>query len=330
MQAGRCWLQAVEEASSPKTYTCIERVRIILLPGTNEKTMRRTFMNLKQLFALDPDVLLRLARDNRAAYVQAQPFPHIVLDDLLPAALLHTVIEEFPAPGQIMWIDFDDPAQKKLAADAETQIGPTTRLLLYQLNSSIFISFLEALTGIEGLVPDPYLNGGGLHQIERGGYLKVHADFNWHPRLRLDRRLNVLLYLNEGWKEEYGGHLELWDTDMTRCEQRILPVFNRCVIFSTTDTSYHGHPDPLTCPPGWTRRSLALYYYTNGRPAEEKSDAHSTLFQERPGETIPPSEQAAHLPDEETASGKELAKTVLKKVTPPILLDAWRFLRKRG
>jgi Rps23 Pro-64 3,4-dihydroxylase Tpa1-like proline 4-hydroxylase len=93
----------------------------------------------------------------------------------------------------------------------------------------------------------------------------VHADFNRHEKLNLDRRLNLLLYLNRDWKEEYGGHLQLWTRDMGRCVVKVLPVFNRCVVFSTTDFSYHGHPDPLTCPPGRTRKSIAMYYYTNGR-----------------------------------------------------------------
>jgi hypothetical protein len=162
-----------------------------------------------------------------------------------------------------------------------------TRHLLAQFNSSTFTSFLEDLTAISGLIPDPHYLGGGLHQIEPGGLLKVHADFNRHEQLRLDRRLNLILYLNRDWREEYGGHLELWNRDMTRCEARILPVFNRCVVFTTTSLSYHGHPEPLTCPPGMTRKSMALYYYSNGRPAAEESDvAHDTDFQARPGEAL--------------------------------------------
>ncbi|NEN95926.1 MAG: 2OG-Fe(II) oxygenase, partial [Moorea sp. SIO3I7] len=134
----------------------------------------------------------------------------------------------------------------------------------------------------------PHFVGGGLHQIEKGGYLKIHADFNRHTKLRLDRRLNLLIYLNKDWQEDYGGHFEMWDTEMTQSQKKILPVFNRCVIFSTTDFSYHGHPEPLTCPEGRTRKSLALYYYSNGRPAEElsKSGDHSTLFKARPGEKL--------------------------------------------
>jgi hypothetical protein len=93
-----------------------------------------------------------------------------------------------------------------------------------------------------------------------------------------------LIYLNRDWREEYGGHLELWNAAMTQCDVRVLPVFNRAVIFSTTDRSFHGHPDPLKCPEGMTRKSMALYYYSRGRPEEEVSPSHSTLWQIRPAE----------------------------------------------
>jgi Rps23 Pro-64 3,4-dihydroxylase Tpa1-like proline 4-hydroxylase len=138
--------------------------------------------------------------------------------------------------------------------------------------------WLEALTGIEGLIPAPYFGGGGLHQIEPGGFLKIHADFNVHPKLKLDRRLNMLVYLNKDWRDEYGGHLELWDRDLSACRKKILPSFNRTVIFSTTDTSFHGHPHPLTAPVGMSRKSVSLYYYTAGRPEAERSAPHDTLF----------------------------------------------------
>jgi len=154
------------------------------------------------------------------------------------------------------------------------------------MNSQVFLQFLQNLTGIEGLLPDPRLQGGGMHQIERGGRLGVHVDFNRHRTSKLDRRLNVLLYLNKDWSEDYGGHFEMWDRQMERCVQRVLPIFNRLVVFSTTETSWHGHPDPLTCPEDRTRKSLALYYYTNGRPDSEVAETHSTKFRTRPGETV--------------------------------------------
>jgi hypothetical protein len=226
------------------------------------------------------------ARGLNGSYVSADPFPHIVIDDFLPPAILDSVLGEFPGPDAIDWKRFKDGTGRKLATRDEAQMGPHTRALIHELNSSQFLRFLETLTGIEGLIPDPHLEGGGLHQIERGGYLKIHADFNRHKTLGLDRRLNLLLYLNRDWKEEYGGHLELWTRDMSRCARKVLPVFNRCVVFSTTDDSYHGHPEPLTCPPDWSRKSIALYYYSNGRPKEEMSSSHSTLYQRRPGENV--------------------------------------------
>jgi hypothetical protein len=227
-----------------------------------------------------PDLASRLLE----TYARAEPFPHAVIDDFLPRSIADQLVGEFPSPGSIDWIRFNDPAGVKLASRNELQFSEFSRTLFWQLNSAVFLQWLETFTGIRSLLPDPYFEGGGFHQIERGGFLKIHADFNLHPRLRLDRRLNLLLYLNPEWKEEYGGHLELWNRSMTKCEKKILPIFNRCVIFSTTDRAYHGHPEPLRCPEGMTRKSLAMYYYTNGRPADEQSAEHTTLYQYRPGE----------------------------------------------
>ena len=216
----------------------------------------------------------------REQYVNARPFPHIVLDNLFPNEILEEVLDDFPRPDEIAWRKFDNPTEKKLGYWHENPLRPRIQLFLYEMNSAPLLQFLEALTGIEGLVSDPYYGGAGPHQIERGGFLKVHVDFNWHPLLKLDRRLNLLVYLNKDWKEEYGGHLELWNRDVSRCEQKVLPVFNRTVLFSTTDFSYHGHPNPLACPEGRTRKSVSFYYYSNGRPDEERSAPHDTIFRE--------------------------------------------------
>jgi len=215
----------------------------------------------------------------RSEYTTAEPFPHIVLDGLFDAADLDAVLREFPSPDEMKWMRFDNPLEKKLGFFyATSTISDTVRRFLDAMNSFEMLLFLEALTGIDGLIPDPYFGGGGLHQIEPGGFLKIHADFNVHPKLRLDRRLNMLIYMNHDWREEYGGHLELWDPEMRRCRKRILPLFNRTVVFSTSDRSYHGHPHPLTSPQGVTRKSVSLYYYTAGRPEEERSAPHDTIF----------------------------------------------------
>ncbi|MGH3697763.1 MAG: 2OG-Fe(II) oxygenase [Pseudonocardiaceae bacterium] len=237
-----------------------------------------------QQFIFRREHLSTLADRFRGQYATASPFPHVVIDDFLPGEVLEAVLTEFPEPRDVGWEQFDNQQEVKLALCDTELMGPATRHLLAEFNGQVFVDFLERLTGIEGLVPDPHYGGGGLHQIRAGGFLKVHADFNRHHRLQLDRRLNGLLYLNKDWSEEWGGHLQLWNQDMTQCVHRVLPVFNRFLLFSTTDDANHGHPDPLRCPPDRARRSMALYYYTNGRPEEELGADHSTLFKQRPGE----------------------------------------------
>ncbi|MEO6393585.1 MAG: 2OG-Fe(II) oxygenase [Pyrinomonadaceae bacterium] len=257
-----------------------------------------------------------LAFAHAPQYRTAEPFPHAVIDDFLPPELLQTAVDAFPGPGDLSWIEYDRADEVKLAFPAAEELPAALRDILYFMNSAVMLEFLETLTGIEGLLPDPHFVGGGLHQIESGGYLGVHADFNKYERFDLDRRLNLLLYLNQNWEEEYGGHLELWDRTMTDCVQRVLPVFNRCVVFSTTDFSYHGHPIPLTCPPDRSRRSLATYYYTNGRPADEASETHSTLFQARPGLEPP-----------RPGLGRT-ARKLARAVTPPVITET--YYRMRG
>ena len=222
-----------------------------------------------------------LASAASSEYQSAKPFPHVVFDNFFDPEVLEHVLEEFPKPGAIRWQEFDSRQEIKLASAAEASFGPATRLLMYHLNSMTFLEFLSQVTGIDNLISDPGFEGGGLHQILPGGKLGVHADFNKHRSFGLDRRLNLLVYLNKNWREDYGGHLQLWDREMRSCQTKVLPVFNRVMIFGTTDYTYHGHPDPLLCPDGMTRKSLALYYFSNGRPVEETSGAHSTVFRAR-------------------------------------------------
>jgi len=247
---------------------------------------------MESVHFFDPQELEVLADEYRGRFADAQPFPHVVIDDFMPEDVLTRVLVELPEPEEWDrhegWRSARRADAVKLSIPNDWTLGPTTRLLLNQFNSSVFITFIERLTGIDALVPDPHYFGGGLHQIESGGFLKIHADFNIHHRLHLDRRLNAILYLNRDWQDEWGGHLELWDPGMTRAVEKIAPIFNRLVVFATTDTSFHGHPDPLTCPPGVRRRSLALYYYSNGRPEDEISEPHGTLHQVRPGEDFDP------------------------------------------
>ena len=227
-------------------------------------------------FSFDPAVLAEVADGHAEAYRSAQPFPHVVLEKFLPGWVIDTAVAEFPRPGDIEWDLYTEAGNAlKLATHDEQRMGPFTRQLIAQFNGGPFLRFLETLTGIRGLLPDPHLSGGGLHRIERGGFLRVHEDFTRNSDLRLDRRLNLLLYLNVNWQEAWGGHLELWDR--TTCRRSILPVANRCVIFNI-NAALHGHPKPLECPPDDARKSIALYYYSNGRPEEDPPADHSTLY----------------------------------------------------
>jgi len=281
---------------------------------------------------IEPRRLLAAADRHHDDFAAARPFPHAVIDDLFADDVLERILAEFPAPESGDWKRYQDVAQRKLEANPgvveQFEFGQVTRQLLYELNAAPFLRFLESLTGIRGLISDPYYWGGGLHQIQSGGLLKVHADFNLHPTLKINRRLNVLVYLNKSWKEEYGGHLELWDRDMTRRERKILPIFNRLVVFNTTDFSYHGHPDPLSCPADTSRKSIALYSYTNGRPESEQSRRHSTLFRERPSERFLGGDAGALALNRPKRGSAFALRRAVQAITPPLLVDLWRRVRR--
>jgi hypothetical protein len=214
------------------------------------------------------------------AYVHADPFPHIVLDDFLNPAGLDQVVEDvqhFAADG---WINYAHINERKRGFNKLDELPPHVQALIRELNAPDTVSFLSALTGIPDLLPDMALEGGGLHESRRGGFLNIHADFVSHPhRPRWRRRVNVLVYLNKRWHSEWGGQLELWDRQMTRCVRKVEPMFNRCVIFNTDETSFHGHPDPMTCPADEGRRSIALYYFTE---EPEAIKLRSTHYRARP------------------------------------------------
>lgn len=234
--------------------------------------------------AFDASILRDRARVWAETYRSAAPFPHWVQDDVFDSAFLDAVLAEFDAMDRGGWRQSEGNHERKWSTEDWHRLGPFTSTFISQLSSGPFIEFLEDLTGISGLVPDPHLRGGGLHEIRVGGLLGIHADFNVHPRLGLYRRLNLLVYLNRAWVPSWGGALELWDQAGKELVRSIGPSFNRAVVFDTSNFSYHGHPHPLACPPGRTRKSIALYYYTAERPSEADSAPHGTLFLDAAGE----------------------------------------------
>jgi Rps23 Pro-64 3,4-dihydroxylase Tpa1-like proline 4-hydroxylase len=220
----------------------------------------------------------------KTRYQRAQPFPHVVLDDFLEPQVVREAAREVPAPDSEAWSHYVHVNERKLGSTNRKDFPPHVGMIVDALNAPRFLAFLSELTGIPELQADETLEGGGMHQIRRGGFLNVHADFTVHPKRRnLRRRVNVLLYLNEDWLESYGGNLELWEKDMSQCAHRIQPLINRAVIFNTDEDAYHGHPDKLTCPEDRTRKSIALYYFTEGQGAIHE---RSTEYKARPSDGL--------------------------------------------
>ena len=215
-----------------------------------------------------------------ADYSSRAPYPHGSFDNFLPEEILERVLKELSQLPEAE-SSFSRAQEKLKSAYSPERLPPYTRNLFYALNSRPFLSFLEELTGIEGLIPDPYFIGGGVHITQNGGHLDIHADFNHHGKLNLERRLNVLIYLNKDWKPEWGGEFEIWNPDMTEKVKSFTPVFNRMVCFNTRSDTWHGNPEPVNHPDGEPRMSLALYYYTATWSELRKS--HTTLFKPRPG-----------------------------------------------
>jgi hypothetical protein len=232
-----------------------------------------------------PRLWARLPQD-QVAYRTAEPFRHVVLDGFLKAEVAATLEAQFPAVDHRLWKHHLHLHSHKFACSQLEAMPGLFQAVIAELNSKAMVHYLEELTGIRDLVADDELEGGGLHQIIPGGFLKVHADFNYHPSTGYHRRINLLVYLNRDWQDSWDGNLELWAPDVSRRVKSITPILNRCVVFSTTDAAYHGHPRPLACPPGQSRKSIALYYYTEVRPPEETSRPHSTLYKRTPQESM--------------------------------------------
>lgn len=230
----------------------------------------------KILNHLDTDALNR-------EFVSAVPFHHVIIDNFLEEGLANRLRESFPAPGQKEWWKYDNPLEKKLAFNNLKELPECFTEFFSYINGDSFIKILEKISGVEGIVSDAGLNGGGLHLIPTGGKLDVHQDFNIHKGLGMLRKLNLICYLNDPWEEEWGGHLEIWDKDMEILHKRVSPVFNRAVIFRTDMDSNHGHPHPLKCPDDVCRISLATYYYTR-HPNIESVPYKSTSYKKLPGD----------------------------------------------
>lgn len=262
----------------------------------------------------DPALVKDKGLDLSERYQTAEPFPHIVIDNFLSPEILEACLEDFPKGADPDSQTFDRAQERYKTSYNPDYLSPRVRSFFYSLNSRPFIEFLQNMTGVKGLMADPYFMGGGFHQTTQGGHLSVHADFNLHPLLKVERRLNLLVYLNKDWRLEFGGALELWDREMKASVKQVAPEFNRCVVFSTNATSYHGHPVPVQHPDRTPRRSLALYYYT--ATWDETQRSFTTQFKRR---------RATGDKTDWQVKGYE----IIEDLTPPILARPLRRVARR-
>ena len=223
-----------------------------------------------------------------------EPFPHCVIDNFLDITIANKLYEEINSlkleDANCKFINIKDTNQyNKFAFSQIEKLPLLLRNVFAYLNTKDFVKKIEKVTGISDLIyGDVKLRGAGIHIIKNKGSLNMHTDFNtyYHPTHgKLDRRINLLIYMNKDWKSEYKGDLLMYNPDNISNVKRIQPLFNRCVIFNTTNKSVHGHPEPLCVPEDLYRKSLAVYYYTknkNGKVDFEGDAEHNTIFHPTP------------------------------------------------
>ena len=216
------------------------------------------------------------------------PFPHTIIDNFLKDGIIDNVLSNTnnlkDDVADSKFISKSSPFEYNKYAFTKPN-SDCLRKLFVELNSPEFINYLENMTGITDIIAnDTTLLGGGIHRIKNGGFLKLHTDFNsYHHKHygKLDRRINLLIYMNPHWKEEYNGALLLCDKQNGTCAKKILPILNRCVIFNTSNKSIHGHPEILNVPENICRQSIAVYYYTKNNNDQldfEGDPEHSTIW----------------------------------------------------
>ena len=235
-------------------------------------------------------------------YQSKTPYHYTSVDNFLPPEVTKRVLQEALELGEKA--PENSSANEKLKTSySPDRMPPYSRAVFNMLGSRPFLQFLEEMSGIKGLIPDPYFQGGGIHRTNTGGFLDILADFDFHNIMKLERRLNLLIYLNEDWKEEYGGSFEVWTNDMSRKVAGFVPTMNRMCCFSTGRDTMHGNPEPVNHPEDRPRLSIALYYYT--ATWEEGRIKQSTVFKPRPGS--------------QDARSSEARQRVIRDIVPPLL-----------
>jgi len=215
------------------------------------------------------------------------PYKHLVLDNFLDASLAQLCLSNFPDENDPIWEhanDKDIEVKYRTNWRSEFDIPEGIVDVIRVLNGADVLRAFSNLFNIKKLIPDPYFTGGGLNMTKKGGLLDIHVDGNYHDASGLNRRMNALLYLNPGWKSEWGGEFGIYDENGDKCIKKVEPIFNRLVVFDSHDKSWHGLPEPINFPESNPRRSIILYYYTEAPRPESQvvvQGPHSALWKKR-------------------------------------------------
>lgn len=233
---------------------------------------------------LDDLVNCRLLSDNnfiqelREKMHSAEPYQHIVTQEWFNPTLLELIHDEFDLIDQHSWKKIHTDYEMTYRSQLNTVFGPATKLYFGLVNSGWFLNLLSRISNINDLIPDPMLQGGGLHETRRGGSFAVHTDFTCHACTGLRNEMVFITYLNKNWKPSWSGALELWDSGSIHCVEKVEPEFGRSVLLLHGPVNHHGHPTTLDTPPDYARRSIASYYYTNPLAKEMREQRLTSQF----------------------------------------------------
>ena len=242
----------------------------------------------------------------KSEFIKGQPFHHTVIDNFFDDETAISLSREFPSYDSDVWYVYNNPLENKKACNTWNLFSRNLYSTFCYLNSPSFVSKLQKITGIKKLYPDVGLHGGGLHMHGKGGKLNVHLDYSIHPKLKLQRKLNLIVYLAENWNPDWKGQLEFWSADRKQCITSTDTLFNRAVIFDTTQNSYHGLPTPLECPEGRYRKSIAVYYLTD------------------PVENCPVNSKAIYIPTEDQKDDPEVNRIINKRASMVTVDEVYR------
>jgi len=298
--------------------------RNVISPNIDYQIIRGRHLKLDELFTIDltsPD----LVASQRAQFCCNQPFEHIVIDGLFNEQLLSLVEEEFPDSGASGLLNNRGRLWSTHRSNGAA-LGPAAQIYFNLVNSNAFVRYLSAISGIPDLITDHTLFGGGLHETRAGGHFGVHRDFNYHPKTMLTNSLVFITYLNRDWRSEYGGALELWDGRCNKKIAEVAPIFGRSILFRHSKQSFHGHPTPLTPPPGRTRRSVAAYYYVNDLAQYRRLGRRSSVFLDEQIKRKQSNWMQRNLAELRARGFVDRLKYLARYLTPPLLWEGARAL----